>query len=199
MSRKYTMYWAFVFWAYMDVCIALVGCSKPANNAQQVETTVTQKSEQKNLSPRNVSLTWDNFDGEKLSDPQAAVYALGGKPMGKGDKGFTNVLNAVDALPRGSWLWISHKDIFPLDMTKESNYRPLIQVHNVSDGVETVPFYHSRTLVQEIKKLAKERNLALAYLIETKEMREGRPKRGQETETEGGRKERDGERKGKKR
>ena len=169
MSRKYTMYWAFVFWAYMDVCIVLVGCSQSANNAQPVKTTRTQKSEQKNLSPRYVFLTWDNFDGEKLSDPQAAVYVLDGKPMGKGDTGFTNVLNAVGALPRESHLLIQHKDINPWSPDEPSGFR-VCQMHDVYIGVETVPFYHSRTLVQELKKLAKERNLALTYTIEPKEM-----------------------------
>ena len=50
---------------------------------------------------------WRNYDGYHKPDGNAAIFELDGRVMGRGRKGFENVLQELRSLPKGSTLIIS--------------------------------------------------------------------------------------------
>jgi len=83
-----------------------------------------------------VLLTWRQFDGAALNDPQEARYVLNGKQIGRGYSGFLEVIEAVRNLPHGTELWV-YPDKAVLLKTGDSTDD---ETPGQFDLPETVPF-----------------------------------------------------------
>jgi hypothetical protein len=91
--------------------IVIVACSRQTNNGPaDVDSPPGRDTPPINETkgPRTMNLTWKDYDGNAAPDqlPEDAVYFVDGQSIGKGRKGFEEVVRLVEALPKGSKLVI---------------------------------------------------------------------------------------------
>jgi len=125
--------------------------------AADVTAEIQQKAEEARKARKapDMLITWANYDGEKKTGPDEAFYIVDGDMVGKGRKGFAQVLERLKRLSAGRKVYIYPEDLL-IYATLESA--------GPYDGRTTVPFRQDPKLEAELKQVAKERSLELWYL-----------------------------------
>lgn len=133
-------------------CLLFLGCN--------TSELAGQNEESESVGEQPILLTWSEFDGDKSSDENLAVYKFNGKEMGTGVDGFKAVIKEIELIKIGTEIMV-----YP-----DKNLLNITSTHDAGSGsgighrVESVPFRRNAELFDEFLKKANNRNLEVWFL-----------------------------------
>ena len=122
----------------------VVGCGQKADRSPAPKVTA--------------ELTWTGY-GTGQKDPDAALYILDGKAMGKGEVGFELAMETIARLPEGSELFIYPDGSVEWERFDAKGGRLWPSGHEAD-----VPFRFKVTLIQRMQAVTRQRRIKAWYL-----------------------------------